>query len=228
MNKLLGIFLVVIGFGTKAQILNEGDITLSPNVGVPHVSAAILKTALKIYYKSNVENKYDIGVKNTPVFNFKGEYLVQNDVSIGLAASYWKMDVDISDLYSQLNQTTSIVEAQVDNTTISIKAMAIGFRGTYHFLADEKDSKWDPFIGGTVGLTRYETNIVFKSTVMGKQVPDGLFNFKSGIGTYFSSTLGVRYYFVKSFGINAELGWDRGALLFGGFVIKFPTKSKAV
>jgi hypothetical protein len=63
---------------------------------------------------------------------------------------------------------------------------------------------------------------------MGKQVPDGLFNFKSGIGTYFSSTLGVRYYFVKSFGINAELGWDRGALLFGGVVIKFPTKSKAV
>lgn len=225
MKKFLVVLLFVIGFGMKAQILNKGDITLSPNIGVPHVSATILKTALKVYYKSNLENKYEIGVKNTPVFNFKGEYSAQNDVSIGLAASYWRMDVDITDLYSQLNATTSVVEAQIDNTTISIKALALGFRGNYHFMADDNETKWDPYIGGTFGLTRYETNIIFKSTVLGKQLPDGIFKFKSGIGTYFSTTVGVRYYFVKNFGINAEFGWDRGALLFGGIVIKFSTKS---
>jgi hypothetical protein len=226
MKNTIGAIFILISIICKSQIINEGDITLSPNVGVPHVSSFILKTALKVYYKSNLQNKYQIGVKNTPVFNFKGEYFAQNDVSIGLAASYWKMDIDISDIYDELNQSTNIVETQLDNTTISIEVVAVGFRGNYHFLADEKNTKWDPYMGGTLGISRYQTNIQFKSSVLGKEVPEKMFNFKTGIATYFSSTVGVRYYATKNFGINLEAGWDKGALFFGGIVVKFPTKKQ--
>lgn len=93
-------------------------------------------------------------------------------------------------------------------------------------MADDSDTKWDPYFGGTIGVSQYKTNIQFTSTLLGKQLPEKLFDFKKGYSTYFATTLGVRYFFVKEFGINAEIGWDRGALLFGGMVIKFPTKKQ--
>ena len=43
-------------------------------------------------------------------------------------------------------------------------------------------------------------------------------------GLYFAPSIGYRYYFNPYFGLNFELGYEKGAILQGGLVVKFNTK----
>ncbi len=220
---------------SQAQAFVPGDILINANYGGPQVTPAILKTALKVYYKSitNANSTYVFSVKNSGVLNAKLEYAIYDNLGLGFASSYWNMAVDMQNNYIDNNPTNGISESYVDTYKLNISALAIGIRGNYHLL-DETDTKWiDPYFGITLGITKYNYNLDFSSTYPDKKSVEAYDFFKSGYASrflkpnyssYVSTTFGVRLYPIKYFGFNFEAGWDRGAFLFGGVVFKFHTK----
>jgi hypothetical protein len=199
-----------------------GDIIISPNIGYPHVTPAILKASFYAYNKLFPDGNLGFSLTSHGVYNIKAEYALLDNLGLGLAASYWDMSFKIQNNYS------GNAVSYHDDVNVDMSANAFGVRGNYH-LVDETESRWfDLYTGLTIGTTYYQKNIVFTSTNPGRQVDDAipkkLLNFHDGWSTYFSATFGARYYPVRYLGLNAELGWDRGAFLFAGVVVKLKTR----
>jgi hypothetical protein len=199
-----------------------GDIIISPNIGYPHITPALLKASIYAYNKLFPDGNLDFSLSSHGVYNIKAEYGLLENLGLGFAASYWDMSFKI-----QNNYTKDAVDFH-DDVNVDISAKAFGIRGNYH-LVDETESRWfDLYSGFTIGTTYYQKNIVFTSTNPDRQINDAipkkLLNFHNGWSTYFSATLGARVYPVRYLGLNAELGWDRGAFFFVGVALKLKTK----
>jgi hypothetical protein len=199
-----------------------GDIIISPNIGYPHVTPALLKASIYAYNKLFPDGKLGFSLTSHGVYNIKAEYGLLDNLGLGLAASYWDMAFKIQDNY------TKDAGNYHDDVSINISAKAFGVRGNYH-LVDETESRWfDLYTGLTIGTTYYQKSIVFTSTNPDRQIDDAIskriLNFHNEWSTYFSATFGARVYPVRYLGFNAELGWDRGAFFFVGVVAKLKTK----
>lgn len=226
-NRILILCLILLVYkNTEAQGFQQGDIILNANIGGPQITPLIIRSALKVYYKvnKNPNENFSFNISNSGVFNSKAEYAFTNDLGLGFAASYWNMGINVKNNYTDVDPTDNQSKAFEDNYDFKVSALALGLRGNYHFGDEKKKSKVDPYIGLTIGLTRYTYDLGFSSTFPSKQLPINTYQFKSGWGTYFSSTFGVRYYPISFIGLNAEIGWDRGAFLFGGIAFKFHSK----
>lgn len=198
-----------------------GDIVLNVNIGYPHVTPSIIRASIKAYEKFVDNETLTFTVSNRGVYNLKTEYCLFENLGLGLVASYWDMKVNIQNDYMKS-------QAFTDNLDINLSALALGVRGNYH-LNEEIDSKLlDLYTGITIGTTKYSKDVVFTSTNPDRQIPEEIpkriYEFKDGWATYFSSTVGARFYPVRFLGINAELGWDRGAFFFAGVALRIGTK----
>lgn len=209
---------------SKAQAYELGDLSMNFNYGAPQITPAVIKVGLNLYYKSKwADNSYQFSIKNTGVYNAKLEYGVHENLSLGFAASYWSMGIDLQHNYNDNHPVTNVKTDFLDSYHFDVSAMAVGLRGNYHFFGGEKRKVIDPYSGLTIGLTKYTYNVGFKSDYPDKKLPADTYHYKSGLSTYFSGTLGMRVYPVKYLGFNFEVGFDRGAFLFGGVVFKIHT-----
>lgn len=214
--------------GLNAQGFKQGDIIVNGNFGGPQITPAILRTALNVYYKANADKnkneQFKVSISNSGVLNGKTEYGITEDVGIGLAASYWNMNIYIENNYKDQDPVTNSQKDYKDEYSVKTSALALGIRGNYHFADEVKSKLIDPYIGFTLGATRYTYDLGFTSTFPDKKLPLNTYSFKSGWGSYVSTTAGIRFYPVSFIGLNAEIGFDRGAFLFGGIVFKIRSK----
>jgi len=209
----------------QAQAYQMGDIALNANYGGPQVTPALIRTSLKLWSKSQWgDNSFSYKISNSGVLNGKLDYGVHEDLSVGFAVSYWDMQADLSHNYTDVDPRDNVSKNFSDNYRFDISALALGVRGNYHFLTEKQMKIWDPYYGLTIGVTRYSYNFKFNSDYPDKIIPDKVWNWRSGWLTYFSTTFGIRIYPIKYVGLNFEAGWDRGAFLFGGLVVKLHTK----
>ncbi len=198
-----------------------GDITLGLNYGGPQITPALIRAGLNVYYKQVwADNAYSFKIRNSGVLNAKAEYAIHEDLSLGFVSSYWNMGVDMHHTYGKAADGTDLQ----DHYNFSMSALALGVRGTYHFFTEKEYEKVDPYCGMAVGFTRYDFDVSFSSDDDTRTLPKDSFKWRSGYLTYFSTTMGLRIYPVNFVGLNLEIGWDRGAFLFGGVVFKLHTK----
>ncbi|MBX3165216.1 MAG: hypothetical protein KF900_12130 [Bacteroidetes bacterium] len=225
MKKLFILFISLqVPFLLCGQVHQTGDIVLNANYGVPQISAAIVRPLVRAWAKSNYADEATVKLSNSGVWNGKLCYGVQENVDIGFAVSYWNMGIDVTRNYLDTDPRDNVRKGFTDTYRFDLSALALGVRGNYHFSPEKQ--KLDPYCGVALGVTKYTYNFAFNSDYPDKFVlPNEVWNWKrAGWLTYFSTTLGVRVYPVKYIGLNFELGWDRGAFLFGGVVFKLHSK----
>ncbi len=212
----------------NAQGFKQGDIIVNGNYGGPQITPALLRTGLNVYYRTNADKnkneQFKVSISNSGVLNGKTEYGITEDVGIGFAASYWNMNIYIENNYRDQDPVSNTQKDFKDEYSVKTSALALGIRGNYHFADEVKSKLIDPYIGFTLGATRYTYDLGFTSTFPDKKLPINTYQFKSGWGTYISTTAGIRFYPVSFIGLNAEIGFDRGAFLFGGIVFKIHSK----
>jgi hypothetical protein len=211
---------------SNAQGFKQGDIILNGNYGGPQVTPAVLRTALKVYYKTNKNpnDNFSFAISNSGVLNGKAEYGATDEAGLGFAVSYWDMAINVKNNYQDVDPTDNTSKSFEDNYDFKVSALAMGLRGNYHFVEEGKMKKIDPYLGFTLGATQYKYDLAFTTNYPNKTLPVNAYKFKSGWGSYISTTIGIRYYPVSFIGLNAEAGWDRGAFLFGGIVFRLHSK----
>lgn len=207
-----------------AQVYQKGDVVLNANYGVPQISSALVRPLVRTWAKT-MTGETSLSLSNSGVWNGKLDFGVHKDFSFGLAVSYWDMGVSVNRNYVDIDPRDNVSKNFTDSYRFNLSALAVGARGNYHFNTDNK--KLDPYYGIALGVTKYSYGISFNSTYPDKLVlPNNVWKWgRSGWSTYFATTFGMRYYPVKYVGLNFELGWDRGAFLFGGVVFKLHAKS---
>jgi len=222
---VLAVFVLSNLFGQGFQ---QGDIIINGNIGGPQITPFFLRTGLNTYYKLKADKgkneQYTFNITNSGVYNAKTEYGVTENVGLGFAGSYWDMTIKMDNNYRDNDPVTNLLSDFIDKYTFKVSALALGLRGNYHFVDDIKSKRIDPYTGITIGATRYTYDIAFESSMPGKTLPVNVYKWRSGWGTYFSTTFGIRYFPVSFIGLNAEIGWDRGAFLFGGIAFKIHSK----
>lgn len=224
MKKWIFIFLLSFPMFVLSQAYKQGDLTCNLNYGGPQVTPSLIRVGLNLFYKTKwADNSYKFTISNTGVYNGKLEYAVHKNLGLGFAASYWYMGIDLKHSYNDAHPVTNIATDFTDSYHFDVSAMAFGLRGNYHFFGNEKRKVFDPYCGITIGVTKYTYNVGFNSDYPDKKLPVDTYQYKSGSSTYFSATIGMRIYPVRYFGFNMEVGFDRGAFLFGGVVFKIPT-----
>lgn len=221
------VFLITLNYSVFSQSFKQGDIVVNGNIGGPKLTPALIRSAIKTYYKINAReiDNFDFSTSSKGLYNGKLEYGIDENFGVGACISYWSMNITATNTYKEIHPVTTVEEGFVDTYTFDLSAMAIGGRANYHFEMD-KDAKIDPYIGGALGVTRYSFEVGYNSTYPQRQLPVNTYSWKSGWGPYFSATVGFRYFPVKFIGINGEFGWDRGALFFGGIAFKIGTKKQ--
>lgn len=210
----------------KSQPFKEGDVAFNFNYGIPNISFLVVKTSAKLIFKSTGSDNFSLNFSQKGVFSGRAEYGLNSKLGAGVSFAYWQMTIGVKDNYFSNNPATGVYQNYVDDFKFNLSALAIGARLNYHFVNSEnRESKIDPYIGASLGLTSYRLNFSFQSNYAGKVQPNATIGLKSGFGAYFGATLGLRYYPVKPVGLNFEVGYDKGALLFAGLIFKFNTKN---
>lgn len=210
----------------KAQSVNNGDIALNVNIGSPHLFKGIVKIAANsAVFKENFDGIIEISsIKGINPIAIKTEYGFDKLFTLGLNYSFWNISFDAEDHYNSQNISYgSAYEDSVDIYKIKISSKSFGIRPVFHFPI--KSYKNDIFIGVGLGITKNNLNINFSSTDAGRFSKN--FNKELGHdlslpgGAYFAPSIGYRHYFNPFFGLNFELGYEKGAILQGGLVFRF-------
>ncbi len=224
MKKIIIAFVFIIQSSwAMAQAYQMGDVNFNVNYGVPQITPLLLKGALNVYSRSTFKNDdFSFSIKNSGVINSKIEYAVHEEMGLGIAISYWNMSVDLAHTFTTNNSYTGGIAK--DYYFYELSALAIGLRGNYHFFTEREMTVWDPYSGFTAGVTRYKNELSFTSDDPSRTTPLSKFKWQPNYFSYFSGTLGVRIYPVHFLAMNFEVGWDRGAFLFGGLAFKIHTK----
>lgn len=227
--KILNVFVfllwAIIG---RSQSFNQGDIIINGNIGTPHLFKKIIKLAANSNaFKENFGNVLEISsIKGFNPIAIKTEYGINEIFGLGINYSFWNINFEVKDYYNLQNQN-QIVKDSADIYKINISSKSLGIRPVLHFPFESK--KNDLYIGLGLGLTKNKLSINFSSTDVGrlaKQFNKDLeYDLSLPGGLYFAPSIGYRHYFNPFFGLNFELGYEKGAILQGGLVVKFNVKN---
>lgn len=225
------LFLIGFIFGcalkNEAQSFNQGDIIVNGNIGTPHLFRGIVKIAANSNaFKENFGDVLEISsIRGFNPTSVKTEYGINEVFGLGINYSFWSIKFDVKDYYNLQNQSV-IVRDSVDIYKIKITSKSFGIRPVFHFPLE--NAKNDFYLGLGLGLTKNKLNIAFSSTDAGrfaKQFKRDLeYDLSLPGGFYFAPSIGYRRYFNPYFGLNFELGYEKGAIVQAGLVVKFNTK----
>ena len=151
-------------------------------------------------------------------YNYYGIGPIIAKADYGIIKFKWKHSVGVGIMVGY-NSTSAQYEYFNKNNflykqTDSYSTVTIGARGTYHFFTTEKvDCYGSVGLGFNINSHNYTTNDPngFNNTTYYSKAPS----------TYEALTVGIRYYFSKSFGVYAEAGWDFATPLQAGIAFKF-------
>jgi opacity protein-like surface antigen len=145
------------------------------------------------------------------------------DFNIGLGSPYWSglqkslpvnprigLEIGVTDeisvggsvAYSGAKYTYQSFETY----TYKYNAWFIALRGAYHF--DVDNEKLDPYLGASIGYVVVSVS------------GEGGYAYSVASGAGYGAFGGVRYYFKKNFGLNAELGYTSFSFLGVGVSLK--------
>lgn len=220
--------LLLIGFSktTNAQSLESSDIMLNANYGVPHLYRGIVKIAAnRADFKTRFAGTLEVSdITGLNPISIKGEYGVNEYFGLGLSMGFWTINFNVKDYYNLQNQNQgTIIKDSVDTYTFKISSKSFGIRPNLHIPLKSRSN--DIFFGLGLGITKNKLTIGFASTDAGRLAKafgkDLEYSLSLPGGIYFAPSIGYRHYFGEYIGLNFEFGYEKGALLQAGVVIRF-------
>ncbi|MCE3229730.1 MAG: hypothetical protein K0S32_4281 [Bacteroidetes bacterium] len=209
----------------KSQSHNKGDIMLGANMGAPHLFKGIVKLAVKSQgFQENFSGIIEISdISGLNPLAVKGEYGFGEVFGLGLNYSTWNLSFDVKDYYNVQNQNGTIVKDSFDIYKIKVTSTSYGLRPVLHI--PMKTFKHDIYFACGLGITKNALSISFSSTDVGRIAKKFNKDLEVDLslpgGIYFAPSVGYRVYFHPYFGMNIELGYEKGAIIQGGFLFRF-------
>lgn len=228
MKYLLRIlFVLTLGYGaaSKAQSFGGGDVVLNANIGSPHLFKTAVKLAVKRpAFNDNFDGRLEVSpIKGMNPVAVKAEYGINNFFGLGLNFSFWSIRFDVTDHYNFQNKNIgTFYSDSVDVYSFKVSSKSFGIRPNLHFPI--KSAKNDLYLGLGLGVTTNKLKIGFNSTDAGRVAK----NFNKGLSQelalpgslYIAPSVGYRAYLSPVFGLNFEVGYEKGAVLQCGLVVK--------
>ena len=216
----LKLFFVLFITNLFSQSFTKKTIVINANAGIPHLYKGIVKVATETdFFKKQFSGKLEIkdfkGIN--PLF-FKAEYGISKYVGIGLNCAYWNLSFKVLDYYNVIKAGQLIGSDEMDTYQFKISSTSFGIRPNFHI--PFKNDKHDFYLGVALGLTKNKLGIDFSSTDVNKVFPNLKYDLSLPGGFYFAPTIGYRNYFNQYTGLNIELGFDKGAILQAGVVVR--------
>ncbi|MEX0968057.1 MAG: outer membrane beta-barrel protein [Bacteroidia bacterium] len=201
---LIMALLAVMTFPGKgnAQALEEGNIAVDVYYGFPNLFKSVVETT---YANSGSEENVEIG--GIGPMGMRGEYMVSDDVGIGLEVNYTNTVVSYEE--SSIN---SFGEFETYTYEVSVPRLRIMPRFSIHF---GNSDNFDFY--GAVAAGYNSTKFKFKTNDPNEEFDEEV---KSPLPVAFRIAIGGRYYFADLVGINMEIGLGGGALVCGGLSLR--------
>ena len=227
MYKLRSLFvLLLLSNICLAQSLKKGDIILNGNIGVPHLYKNIIKVAVnRDKFKEYFEGKLEVSsITGTNPIAVKGEYGITKYFGLGFSAAFWTINVDVKDYYNIQNQSQgTTIQDSTDIYSFKISSKSYGIRPNLHIPMESRSN--DLYIGLGMGITKNKLTIGFSSTDAGRLAKafgkDLQYDLSLPGGVYFAPSIGYRHYFGEYVGLNFELGYEKGAIVQAGIVLRY-------
>lgn len=225
-RKLKYSFILLLVWGLSfSQSFDKGQVIIGANIGSPHTFRNAVRLILKTdAFKNRFSGYIDASVAGTNPITARGEYGITKLFGLGLCFGTWNMQISVTDKYNVIHSGQTFGQDEIDTYKFKISSTSFGVRPNFHFPL--KTTSSDLYIGVGLGFTKNSLTIDFSSTDPGKSLPIDHYSFSLPGGFYFAPTFGYRYYFGKVIGLNGELGWDKGAIIQGGIVIRLDFKKE--
>jgi hypothetical protein len=214
------------GVQSQSHSLNPGDVILNVNIGTPHLFKFFAKAAVKSEaFKKSFDGQIEVSkIRGWNPVAIKGEYGVSEIFAIGLNYSFWTLRFDVMDYYNLQNQNYgTYLKDSVDTYKVNLTSTSFGIRPVLHLPFESY--KNDVYFGLGLGITKNKISIAFESTDAGRLASkvrkDIVLDLSLPGGVYFAPSVGYRHYMNPFFGLNFELGYEKGAILQAGLVFKF-------
>jgi len=224
--KKIAIFLLC-AFGCNAAVIAQDSASrihrLSITAGyggmntyTPKMRRAMLYSNEK-YYQPTLIKTWGTG----PMV-LKLDYALTKKISIGLSACYSTLSCKgvRSYLVGTIHNTpwgwVEYYDDYEDVTLIRSQNISAGLRFNYHFFSS---ANFDSYIGLAAGYNDFRYKVTFSHGYPQYYSPQPHFDLKQ-LPVYIASTIGFRYYFLKHFGIYAELGFEQYAIAQAGLAFK--------
>ncbi|MFO0355629.1 MAG: hypothetical protein ACK50A_01650 [Sphingobacteriaceae bacterium] len=209
-----------------SQGFNQGTIVAGFNMGVPHLYRGIVKIGTgSNVFKSKFNDRIEVS-EVTGMFPilFRAEYGINKYFGLGISGGTWNIRFDVKDNYNILHAGQVTGTDEIDTYKFKITSTSLGIRPNIHIPIDNNEI--DIFIGMGIGITKNTLNIDFSSTDVNKVFPNLDYDLSLPGGVYFAPTIGYRQYFNNLFGYSAELGYEKGAIIQAGLVLRLNNKPK--
>jgi Outer membrane protein beta-barrel domain len=198
------LIMLLLGMGSiQAQTMHKGNFVIDGYYGFPNLTTSALKLLVREVYDSP-----DLVAKGIGPFGGRAQYMVTDELGLGLDVYYAKSSVEFTTQYTDTIVGTQTFKVQLDNPRPRFL-----FRADYHFLNSENVDFY-----AALGLGVNAAH--FKFTTQ-----DPIFNKNSLtlpgiIPVAFRLAIGTKVYPVPFLGIGAELGIG-GPLLTVGLTGRF-------
>jgi len=192
---------------------------VSGSIGFTHLNKTNAKRQVngEAFKNSFRGTSQKISVKGTNPISLKYEYALTKRFGLGLSISWWSVLVNVKDYYS--TGTGSDLKDQVDTYDYKMTSVSFGIRPNYHIPIQDK--KADLFFGCAFGLAKNDMSVTFSSTQSTGVIRGSFFELNIPNTLYIAPTLGYRRYLTSNFGLNLELGYEKGAVVLAGIVFRF-------
>lgn len=208
----------------------KGDVTIGASYGVPHLYKNVVKLATRTeVFKSAFNGTLEISkIKGVNPISARALYAITDHFELGVSICRWDMNLSVKDYYNVQQAGNVLGRDEIDTYQFKITSTSFGVRPNYVSTRLSANGWYQLYIGAGIGYTSNNLSIGFSSTDIGKVFPNLRYSLSLPGGLYFAPTIGIRDYFGKNgnFGVNLELGYEKGAVLQAGIVIKIRTKKK--
>jgi len=215
------VFLIIslaCGHSLFSQGYLKGDALFTIGLGAPHLKKSLVQYNTSTDdFRKGAKGNLKVSVSGTNPIAVKYEYAFGKNFGLGLSLAWWTINVTLKDYYDI--RSGNFVSAQVDAYRYKFSSVSFGLRPNYHFTL--KNKKGDLFVGCALGVTKNSVSFSYSSSYGNSLYRNAYYEGSSPLSLYLAPTIGYRQYLTNNFGLNAEVGFEKGALLQAGLVFRF-------
>ncbi|MBI2257461.1 MAG: hypothetical protein HYU67_01005 [Flavobacteriia bacterium] len=207
-------------FNKKIRYDRKGQFYFNPYYGFPHLE----KIFIDYYFKSDSTiksyNFEKIKTKGIGPLGFRAGYFLNKYISLGIDFYYNQYYVDLTDEYEVFDFELQQNVIQTDVYRYIMTRYRGLISGNFYFPTSK--SNFDLYGGLGIGFNIRKFDFK-ENNVSVVEFQEEVENSTSVLPIAMRMNFGMRYYFTKNIGFNAEVGIG-GALLSAGLMIRFNAK----